>query len=78
MSVQSHLSELEKRHRSVERELEVALKQPATPDVTLSELKRKKLQLKDEIMRMREQVETKTSRPKLQQPRSPQPNVALH
>lgn len=58
MSVQSHLSELEKRHRAVEREIEVALRQPATPDASLSELKRKKLLLKDEITRMRVQVET--------------------
>lgn len=58
MSVQSHLSELEKRHRAVERELEVALRHPATPDIALSELKRKKLQLKDEIMRFRMQADT--------------------
>lgn len=57
MSVQSHLSELEKRHRAVERELEVARRQPATPDIALSELKRKKLQLKDEIARLRQQVD---------------------
>lgn len=61
MSLQSHLSELEKRHRAAERELEVALKQPATPDIALSELKRKKLLLKDEITRVRLQADAKAS-----------------
>ncbi|MFC0284226.1 YdcH family protein [Camelimonas abortus] len=53
MSVQSHLSELEKRHHAIDRELEAARRQPGTPDVVLTELKRKKLQLKDEIERLR-------------------------
>lgn len=61
MSVQAHLSELEKRHQSVEKELAAARKQPATPDTVLSELKRKKLQLKDEITRLREQVKARVS-----------------
>lgn len=54
MSVQSHLSELERRHRAIERELEAAVTQPATPDQKLAELKRKKLQLKDQITRLRD------------------------
>lgn len=56
MSVQSHLSELERRHQAVERELEAARRQPATPDVALTELKRKKLHLKEEIVKLRTQV----------------------
>lgn len=61
MSLQSHLSELEKRHRAAERELEVAMRQPATPDIALSALKRKKLQLKDEITRVRQQAEARVA-----------------
>ena len=53
MSMQAHLSELEKRHRAVERELEDAFAHPSTDDLRLTELKRKKLVLKDQIERLR-------------------------
>ncbi|GGC64110.1 DUF465 domain-containing protein [Chelatococcus reniformis] len=54
MSVQSHLAELERRHRAIELELQAATSQPATPDLKLAELKRKKLLLKDQIARLRQ------------------------
>lgn len=53
MNVQSHLSELEKRHRAIDRELEDAVAHPSFDDLKVTELKRKKLQLKDEIERLR-------------------------
>ena len=53
MSVQAHLSELEKRHRAIERELEDAVAHPSSDDLKVTELKRKKLVLKDEIERLR-------------------------
>jgi hypothetical protein len=53
MSLQAHLTELEKRHRAIERELQSALSKPSSDDLRLAELKRKKLQLKDEIERIR-------------------------
>lgn len=53
MPLQNHLTELERKHRALEREIQDALNRPSMDDIRLAELKRKKLQLKDEIMRLR-------------------------
>lgn len=53
MSMESHLAELERRHRALEREIEEAVNHPSTDTVVLASLKRRKLQLKDEITRLR-------------------------
>ena len=53
MSMQSHLAELEKKHQALEAELNDCLTHPATDDLRVVELKRKKLLLKDEIERLR-------------------------
>jgi len=53
MTMESHLAELERRHQALERELEDALAHPGTDQLELTELKRRKLQLKDEIARLR-------------------------
>ena len=58
MNVQAHLSELEKRHRAIEQELDDARAHPSVDDLKLAELKRKKLQLKDEIERLRHTSES--------------------
>ena len=58
MSMQSHLSELEKRHKALEDEIGEALAHPAVDDLTVAELKRRKLQLKDEITRLRQMQST--------------------
>ena len=58
MNVQAHLSELEKRHQAIERELDDAKTHPSVDDLTITELKRKKLQLKDEIERLRHASES--------------------
>ena len=54
MSMQSHLAELEKRHRALEAEINECLTHPAVDDLKIVELKRKKLQVKDEIERLRQ------------------------
>ena len=54
MSIEAHLSELERRHRALEEEINEALAHPSTDDLTLAELKRRKLLLKDEIARLRQ------------------------
>jgi hypothetical protein len=54
MSMQSHLAELEKRHQALERELNECLAHPATDDLKVVELKRRKLLLKDQIERLRQ------------------------
>ena len=53
MSMQSHLAELEKRHQALEEQITDCLTHPAVDDLKLVELKRRKLQLKDEIERLR-------------------------
>jgi len=52
MSVQSHIEELERRHAALERELDEAVHHPSVDGVTLTELKRQKLALKDEILKL--------------------------
>jgi hypothetical protein len=53
MSMQSHLAELEKKHQALEAEIDECLTHPAVDDLRIVELKRKKLQVKDEIERLR-------------------------
>ena len=54
MSIQSHLAELEKRHQALDNEIHEALAHPSTDALQLAELKRRKLQVKDEITRLRQ------------------------
>jgi len=56
MSVATQLSELEHKHRSLEQELENELSHPQSDSLRVAELKRKKLQLKDEIVRLRSET----------------------
>jgi hypothetical protein len=53
MSMQSHLAELERRHQALEDEINECLAHPAVDDLKIVELKRRKLQVKDEIERLR-------------------------
>jgi len=52
MSIQEHLVELKAQHRALEKEIADAIAHPSTDDIKIAELKRRKLQLKDEIARM--------------------------
>ena len=52
MATSAHLAELAQRHRMLEDELAEALQHPSVGDFTLVELKRRKLQLKDEMARL--------------------------
>jgi hypothetical protein len=56
MSIQAHLAELERRHQALENEISEALTHPSTDDLRVAELKRRKLQVKDEIARLRQDV----------------------
>jgi hypothetical protein len=53
MTIQAHLTELEKRHQRLEDEIAEAIAHPSTDDLRILALKRQKLQVKDEIMRLR-------------------------
>ena len=52
MSIQAHLAELERKHQALETELADAIAHPSVDDSTIAELKRRKLQVKDEIARL--------------------------
>jgi hypothetical protein len=54
MSISTHLSELEQRHRTLEDEISEALHHPSSDALLIAELKRRKLQVKDEIVRLRQ------------------------
>mgnify|MGYP001270318309 CR=1 FL=1 len=53
MSIQAHLSELERKHDALETELAEAIAHPSTDDLKIADLKRRKLQVKDEISRIK-------------------------
>lgn len=53
MAVESHLAELVEKHRTLERSIEEELARPYADDLKISELKRRKLRLKEEIERLR-------------------------
>ena len=53
MSLHTHLTELELRHQALENELAEAQQHPSIDDLTILEIKRRKLHLKDEIERLR-------------------------
>jgi hypothetical protein len=52
MATSTQLVELAQQHRMLEDELAEALRHPSVGDFTLAELKRRKLQLKDEMARL--------------------------
>lgn len=56
MSLQTHLVELEKKHKALENALASAMAHPSASDVELAKMKRKKLQLKDEIAKLRASI----------------------
>lgn len=53
MTMESHLADLERRHADLDREIAEAMAHPSADDVELAELKKRKLQIKDEINRLR-------------------------
>ena len=56
MAIQSHLAELERRHQALEQEINDALTHLSADDLEIAELKRKKLHVKDEIARIRQEA----------------------
>jgi len=56
MSAQAYLSSLERRHQDLERQIEQELQHPARDALLIAALKRKKLELKDEMNRMQSGV----------------------
>jgi hypothetical protein len=58
MSLQTHLSQLTRKHEALEREIRQATLRPSEDDLRIAELKRRKLLLKDEINRLQADVDT--------------------
>jgi hypothetical protein len=53
MTIQAHLTELERRHQKLEDEIAEAMAHPSVDGLKIAELKRLKLQVKDEIARLK-------------------------
>jgi len=56
MAIESHLAELERQHQALELEISEALTHPSTDDLKIVELKRRKLHVKDEIARLKQEA----------------------
>ena len=56
MSIESHLAELQRRHRALEEEITDARAHPSIDDLKIVELKRRKLLVKDEMTRLRQET----------------------
>jgi hypothetical protein len=56
MSLEAHLAELERRHHAMKLAIEAEKAHPATDELKLVELKRKKLSIKDEIEKLRHET----------------------
>jgi hypothetical protein len=52
MTLQAHLTELAAKHRALDAMLADLQAHPAAKDAEIAEIKRKKLKIKDEIMRI--------------------------
>ncbi|SNY90944.1 hypothetical protein SAMN04515647_1135 [Cohaesibacter sp. ES.047] len=49
MSLDSRIQELQRRHDELDKEIEEAFTHPSVDELQIAEMKRKKLQMKDEI-----------------------------
>ncbi|MHA1559629.1 MAG: YdcH family protein [Alphaproteobacteria bacterium] len=56
MSSESHRSQLERRHADLEQQINEATNHPSADPLELTDLKRRKLRLKDEITKMKTTV----------------------
>jgi hypothetical protein len=52
MSLGSHLQELQKKHQHLSEAVEEAQRHPGADDLAISEMKKQKLKLKEEITRL--------------------------
>jgi hypothetical protein len=52
MTTEGHIAALERRHRELERQIEDELGHVSRDDLALASLKRKKLEIKDELTKL--------------------------
>ncbi len=56
MSLSSHLQELKRKHQILSTEVEEAQRAPGIDDLRVAELKKQKLRIKEEIVRLETQT----------------------
>lgn len=56
MTTEGHISALERRHKELERQIEDELGHASHDDLTIAALKRKKLEIKDELRRLNDEA----------------------
>ena len=56
MSRAAHLAELSEKHKLLDRRIEQELSRPGASDIEIQRLKRAKLRLKEEIVKMEDKV----------------------
>jgi len=54
MTTEGHLEALSRRHRELDRQIEMERNRPSQDDLYVAALKRKKLEIKDELARLKE------------------------
>ena len=59
MANEAQLTQLERLHRALEQEIAAELTRPGSDDLRVAEMKRRKLQLKDQIERMRHDADSR-------------------
>ena len=52
MSLVSHVEELQRKHRTLDNEIEAVERQPGSDHLAVQKLKQQKLKIKDEIRRL--------------------------
>ena len=60
MSLATHLAELERKHRTLDSEIEREMQHAHADETKVASLKRKKLLLKDEIAKLRKEMVNRT------------------
>lgn len=53
MTVEAHLATLQRKHGSLEEQLDAEITRPSAQDQVIGEIKRQKLRIKDEIERLK-------------------------
>ncbi len=56
MGLESHIQELADKHHKLDEQIKDELHRPHPDDLALSELKKRKLRLKEEIERLRQEI----------------------
>lgn len=54
MTAETHLAELERKHRALDEEIAAELTHPSSDTLRLTDMKRRKLRLKEAISRLRD------------------------